>query len=349
MNTANIHILVNTNFMPAELDRLREVDPRLVVHHSGARDYEQLTAWAEEAGVDLAQVQIYCGGFDVPIGDESQRHRWPNLAWLQLSSAGYNKFEHTWLFGPDGPLITNASGIHASQMGEWSLGAMLDWRWRFGTARRFHSEAHWPPNRWVHFRRGNLRGMTLGIVGYGAIGREVARLAQALGMEILALKANPNRREDTGFCLPGLGDPQGEIPSAWYGMDGLPQLLAASDVVLLALPLLAGTHHLINAETLSMMRQDALLINVGRGGLIDQAALIHALAQERIFAALDVTDPEPLPSDDPLWRVSPERLLLTPHVSGIAVDYTEKLSMLMAENLRRWLAGERLLNVVSEG
>ena len=190
-----------------------------------------------------------------------------------------------------------------------------------------------------------LRGATLGVVGYGSVGRETARLAAALGMRVLACKRDPQQPLDTGWIWPGTGDPQGALPERFYGLDELHDMLPKCDYVLLALASTVTTRHIIDAEALRCMQRSACLINVGRGALVDEPALIEALQAGIIRGAgLDVFEQEPLPANSQLWSLP--NVLLTPHQAGITPAYHERLMALFAENLKRYLGGQPLLNLV---
>jgi len=151
--------------------------------------------------------------------------------------------------------------------------------------------------------------------------------------------------EDDGYTLPGTGDPDGVLPDEWLGHAQLDSLLTRSDVVVLCAPLTHETRGLIGAKALARMKPSAFFINVGRGASVDEAALAHALRERQIAgAAVDVFDREPPPAGHPLYEV--DNVILSPHVSGFLPSYDEKCSVLFAENLRRFLAGAPLLNLV---
>jgi phosphoglycerate dehydrogenase-like enzyme len=191
----------------------------------------------------------------------------------------------------------------------------------------------------------SLRGKTLGVVGYGSIGRETARIGQALGMTVLALKRNPDARRDTGWNPPGVGDPEGTLPDRWYGPEGLKELLRESDFITVTLPATPVTHQMIGREEIAAMRPHAYIVNIGRGDVIDQQALVDALRERRIGGAgLDVFEREPLESESELWDL--ENVILTPHMSGSFKGYTSACCELFAANLERFVKGETLMNVV---
>jgi phosphoglycerate dehydrogenase-like enzyme len=213
---------------------------------------------------------------------------------------------------------------------------------------RIHQPADWAvdqaAHRWPETSSlvSLVRGRMATIIGYGSIGREVARLLSALGMRILAVKPRPDIRHDTAYRVPGTGDPDGSIPERIVGIDALEEAVAEADVVVLTMPLTDASRGIIDAGVLAAFRPSAWLVNVARGALVDEAALIDALRAGRLAGAvLDVTVQEPLPTDSPLWDAP--NVVLTPHASGVTLRFFDEL---LVENVRRYLAGETLLNVV---
>jgi phosphoglycerate dehydrogenase-like enzyme len=271
----------------------------------------------------------------------------PRLRWIQLNNAGAERALAEPVTGDAGIALTNLSGIHAIPIAEHVLTLLLT-RWhRVPRLLAWHTDRVWPQQDEVRAALAGteeLYGATLGVVGYGSIGRQVARLAHAFGMRVLALQRGTDRR-DRGYVIPGTGDPEGSLPERFYEPAALHDLLAASDVVVLALPGTDETRGLIDEAALRAMRPTGLLINVGRGSAIDELALERALREGWIGgAALDVVHTEPLPADHALWSVP--NLLLTPHIAGMNAHYEERAAALFTENLRRYVAGEPLLNRV---
>src|SRR5436190_849579 len=205
-----------------------------------------------------------------------------------------------------------------------------------------------PPDeqRWPLFVPTELRGAALGVIGYGSIGRELARMATtALGMRVLACKRDPSRRADDGYRLPGTGDPEGALPEAWFAPARLHDLLARSDVVVMCAPLTSQTRAMIGAAELAAMKPSAFFVNVGRGATVDEAALAAALQAGRLAgAAADVFAEEPPAAGHPLY--GGDDVIVSPHVSGFLASYDDRCTDLFAENLRRYLAGAPLLNLV---
>ena len=269
----------------------------------------------------------------------------PNLRWLQLASAGIDGqlADPPWRRGL---IVTNASGVYALSMGQYVLAELLHVYERLELRAGLQAARRWPePAEEDQFTGVPLRDQTLLIVGYGGVGREVARLASAFGMRILAVKYDPHIREDRSYRVPGTGDPDGSIPDRIVGLDGLDDVLPEANVVVLTLPLTDRSRGLIGARQLAAMRRDAWLINVGRGRLTDEAELERVLRAGGIGGAIiDVFGTEPLPADSPFWGLP--NVIVTPHVSGGDSTSPHILADLFTQNLRRYAAGEPLINVV---
>ena len=269
--------------------------------------------------------------------------RTPSLRWVQALSAGVEG-----LVGPDAApwpasvALTNARGVYAIPIAQYTIAAILDVA-EHGDARRAQQAlASWPDAQGPFTGR-SIRGSTLLIVGYGGIGREIARLAKAHGMRVLAVKANPSLIADDGFRMPGTGDPEGTIPDRIGGLTELAEMAGQADFVSITLPLTQHTLGIVSRDILAALPQHAWIINTGRGPVVDESALDETLAAGRIGGAvLDVFGEEPLPASSPFWRRP--NVVVTPHVSGAGA--TIELKTLVAENLRRFVEGEPLLNRV---
>jgi phosphoglycerate dehydrogenase-like enzyme len=255
------------------------------------------------------------------------------LRWIQVTAASVAGLLFPALVESE-VVITNGRGLHAVSMAEHTIGVILAFARKLHLARDAQRDAHWAQDELAGgapFR--DLAGATLGLVGLGTIGRAVAERARALGMRVLAVRRHPAADPDPAH--------------EQWGTDRLPELLERSDVVVLAPPLTAATRGMIGREELGRMRPDALLVNLGRGPLVDEAALIEALERSRIAgAALDVFDSEPLPSSSPLWRMP--QVILTPHVSGLGPRLWERGMELFARNLAAYREGRPLENVVDK-
>ena len=258
----------------------------------------------------------------------------PGLRWIALPSAGADSAFRAGLVVPGGPTVTTASGIHAVPIGEFVLSLMLMWVRHWPRLIDLQRQVAWPDHAgWEALEGHELSGATLGIVGLGAIGRNVARLGRAFGMRVVAIRrsANANQSDpDVDDLLPP---------------DQLAKLLAASDFVVISVPSTPHTRHLIGANELRLMRRNAFLINISRGSTIDEAALVAALTDGVIGGAgLDVFEEEPLPASSPLWRLP--NAIISPHLAGNTDRYSRRFTNLFLENLARFRAGEPLRNVV---
>ena len=327
----SLEVLVTMPFTDAQLDRLRAVSPRLTV------------ARADATAADYAATDVLYA-----VSPPRDLAHAPRLAWVQLHMAGVNALYDHPLYASSTLPITTTSGVHAATVAEYAMTMLLALAHRVPRMGEWKAKGGWPPDleRWPLFVPSGVRGATLGIIGYGSIGRELARMAKsAFAMTILACKRDPSRRADDGYALPGTGDPEGRLPDAWFSPDALMELLARSDVVVNAAPLTRETERMIDARALAAMKPSAYFINVGRGASVDEAMLARALAEQRIAgAAVDVFAAEPPPPGHPLYAL--ENVIVSPHVSGFLPSYDDKCTDLFAENLRRFLAGEPLLNLV---
>ena len=326
-----LHVLVTMRFDQGQLDRLRAVSPGIRVTQADAET-------ADYAGVDV----LYAGSPPRDLG------RAPALRWVQLHMAGVNALADHPLYTETAIPLTTTSGVHAATIAEYAVTMLLALAHRVPRLVEWQGRGGWPPDeqRWPLFVPAEVRGATLGIIGYGSIGRELARIAKsAFAMTVLACKRDPSRRVDDGYALPGTGDPDGLLADEWLGHAQLDSLLARSDVVVLCAPLTPETRGMIGTKALARMKPSAFFINVGRGASVDEAALAHALREGRIAAAaVDVFDRELPPAGHPLYAV--DNVIVSPHVSGFLPSYDEKCSVLFAENLRRFLGGAPLLNLV---
>jgi phosphoglycerate dehydrogenase-like enzyme len=276
----------------------------------------------------LATLEVIVTGIDDAVFERLIEG--PAVRWVHSISAGV---EHLPLarMAQRGILLTNSAGAYATAMAEYALGAALMLARGFTAWLEGQRERRWLEDEQ---ELSVLRGKRLGIVGYGAVGREVAAGARALGMEVWATKRTP---------LFLSGEPLDRLLPA----PGLLELLAACDVVVLCASLNRTTRHLIGEAELGAMKPTAVLVNVARGGLVDEDALVRALREGRIRGAvLDVTEEEPLPSGSPLWTTP--KLIVTPHVSGHAAESWRSAVDFLCRNLELYLDGrsERMGNLI---
>jgi phosphoglycerate dehydrogenase-like enzyme len=324
-------VLVTMPFSESQLDRIRSASPRLTVER------------ADSASADYRGAEVLYAG-DPP----RDLRRAPDLRWVQLHMAGVNALQDHPLYRDTAIPLTTTSGVHAATIAEYAMTVMLALTHRVPRMVEWHARKTWPPDRqrWPLFVPTEIRGATLGVIGYGSIGREFARMAtSALGMTVLACKRDPTVHSDPGYGLSDTGDPDGTLPAGWYGPADLHRMLPRCDVVVLSAPLTAQTERLVDRTAIARMKPTAYFVNVGRGATVDEAALADALAAGRLAgAAIDVFAEEPPPAGHPFYDLG--NVILSPHVSGFMPSYDDRCAELFAENLRRYLAGAPLLNLV---
>lgn len=330
-----IVILSTMRFTDELLDKLRAVSSRLVVKQRTCHNAEEVEQALEES-VEV----LYT--FYLPV----DLSRAPALKWVQLHTAGVDHLLGHPLMKSD-ILLTTASGIHATPIAEYVFASILAFNRRLPQMLYYQSRREWPQGRWNLFARPELRGSTLGIVGYGSIGREVGRTARCFGMRVVSTKRSVSQMRDAGYAVPGTGDREGALLDEAFPPERLSEMLGLCDYVVVAVPLTPQTRKLIGEAELRAMKPSAYLVNISRGGTVDEAALVKALRQGWIAGAgLDVFEEEPLPANSPLYDL--DNVILSPHVAGFTLRYDERASDLFAENLRRYLAGKPLLNLVDK-
>jgi len=330
-----IVVLSTMRFTDELLGKLRAVSPRLVVKQRICRNAEEVEQALEES-VEV----LYTSYLPVDLGRASK------LKWVQMHIAGVDHLLDYPLMKSD-ILLTTTSGIHAIPIAEYVFASILAFNRRVPKMLYYQSRREWPQGRWNLFARPELRDRTLGIVGYGSIGREVGRIAHCFGMRVVATKRSVSQMRDVGYAVQGTGDREGTLLNEAFPPEWLSKMLSLCDYVVVAVPLTPETRKLIGEAELRAMKPSAYLVNISRGGTVDEGALIKALQEGWIAGAgLDVFEEEPLPLDSPLYDL--ENVILSPHVSGFTLRYDERASALFAENLRRYLAGEPLLNLVDK-
>jgi phosphoglycerate dehydrogenase-like enzyme len=256
------------------------------------------------------------------------------LQWIHVSAAGLGSLLFPDLVESE-VVVTNGRGLHAVAMAEHTIGVLLAFARKLHLARDAQHAHRWDQDRL--FREDpdfvELGRTTLGVIGMGSIGGEIAKRARALGMRVLAVRRHPSN------------DPAPAHEQ--FGPAGTARVLAESDWIVLATPLTSETRGLIGARELAIVKPGAVLVNLGRGALVDEHALIDALAAGRLGgAALDVFEHEPLPADSPLWDLP--NVILTPHISGLSARYWERAIDLFARNLEHWVEGRPLVNLVDK-
>ena len=278
-------------------------------------------------------------GYWVPTGSIP-----PKLRWICWPNAGVEDVPEP-IWKNRQWELTHGGGPGAVSISEWTITSMLFFAHRFRDILRYESERAWHSNRVKDMTAGVLRNATVGILGYGAIGREVARLCKAFGMQVHASLGVHGRRQVPTYRTPGTGDPDGVLPDQWFKREEFGERLPEWDYLVLGLRVTARTRYIIDSETLQCCKPSAVLINPARGELIDETALAEALEKGRLGgAALDVFETEPLPADSPL-RDAPN-ILISPHCSPESLFYRQEVLEGFKENIKRFAAGDPLFNVV---
>ncbi len=277
---------------------------------------------------ELPDTDIFVGFTLTPIQLAAAKR----LKWIHVTAAGVAQ-----LMRPDvresEVIVTNSRGIHAIPMAEHTMGLLIALARKFPASMRFQAANRWAQQEiWdMQPRPSELSGATLLIVGFGTIGSELARRARAFGMRVLAVTRSGN------------GDPS--LTERIFPAADLLRALPEADYVLLAAPDTPETNQMIGARELAAMKRTACLVNVARGTLVNEAALVVALKRGIIAAAaLDVTAQEPLPPESPLWRL--ENAFITPHTSSVSEQLWPRQTALVIENVDRWFSGRELINRV---
>ncbi len=341
MTERPINVLIASYLEPAHVERIRAVSERLQVVYEPqllppprypADHTSIITRSAEDEArwrALLAEAEVL---FDF---DHTNRQTLPELAprlrWVQATSAGIGQFVQRMGYAERMPGVTytTASGVHAQPLAEFCAMAMLMFSRNYWQMQRLQAE-----RRWERFGATDLAGRTLAVLGAGRVGTAVARLGKALGMTVLGVK-----RTVAG------SDPAAVGCDELYGPEQLGEVLPRAEFLVIFTPHTPATDRLIGAAELAMLPQGAVLINIGRGQVIDEAALIDALRAGRLGgAALDVFENEPLPAESPLWDLP--NVLVSPHSASTSDRENARLTDLFCDNLRRYIAGEPLRNVL---
>jgi len=332
-NISPIDVLITLPFPPALITKLQEISPnlRITVHQAQKVDDVPVDLWA--------RTQVLYTNRILPDPELV-----PSIKWVQLHWAGIDKLLDAPLLSKPGVKVTTLSGAAASQMAEHTLTMMLALARRLPAFAVLQKNAEWPDDRWEKYSPRELRTCTVGIVGYGSIGRQIAHLLREFGSTVLATKRDAMHPADTGYTPEGLGDPDGSLVHRLYPPQALKTMVRDCDFVVVTVPLTKNTRNLINAEVFAAMKPGAYLIDVSRGDVVDPAALQHALAEKKLAgAALDVFPEEPLPKDSYAWKLP--NTIITPHIAGISVNYDERATALFAENLSRYISDLPLYNL----
>jgi phosphoglycerate dehydrogenase-like enzyme len=269
---------------------------------------------------------------------------WPKLRFVQILSAGINQLAEHPIWKRGIPVAT-ASGLYSVPMAQFATAALLSLAHRMTEITQLKLTNQWPSR--VSLKGSIVRGKTVGILGYGSIGRECARQFKCLGMRIVCMSRGCSRsNEDHFLAWPGTGDPHGEIPEQWFTPDQIHEMLPLCDILLVAAPRTPATESFIGARELALLPPNAHVIVISRGGIVDETALAQALHSGHIGGAwVDAYLSEPPLPSHPLFAAP--NVVLTPHMSGVYNEYWSVFPRLLAENLRRLSNAEPLLNLAN--
>lgn len=322
MTDLRVHIA--SRFSDAHLTRIREVSVRIHLSYNPHSFHERPTG-IEAHLADVEVLLSHHAYFEMASA--------PRLRWLQLPGDGVDHLRGAPVMSSD-VIITNAR-IFGTPIAEYVFASIVAYYRRFPQMmERFQKGRVWPRSQWDEYAGEELAGKTMAIIGYGAIGRMLARVAQSFEMTVVGTRRSVAAvvRED------GI-----EIHPARE----LRQVLSRADIVVVCLPLTHETERLIGEAELRATKPGAYLVSVGRGKVIEESALLRALREGWIGGAgLDVHAQTPLPADSPFFDLP--NVILTPHMSGVSQGYFERMTGLFCENLRRYLAGEPLINLVDK-
>jgi phosphoglycerate dehydrogenase-like enzyme len=328
-----IGVLVTVPFEPRQIEGLRDISADLEFH------LHPLSPGDEFPAELAAETQVLYTFRTLPRPEQA-----PQLRWIQFHSAGVE--EHL-----DAPILqtgevqaTTLSGANAPQVAEHALALLLALSHQVHTMLADQTLAKWPTQRGEKYQQKELRGTTVGIVGYGSIGQNLARLLQPFDVKILASRRDLRSNAGPGYQA-GASDANGELVQRMYPGEALATMFKECEFIVVTVPLTKRTRGLIAEKQLAASKPGAILVDVSRGGVVDHAALVKALERRQLGgAALDVFPEEPLPADNPLWHLP--NVIISPHVAGFSPKYNERALDLFRENLRRYVQKQELLNKI---
>ena len=335
----SLTVLIASYLEPVYVEQIAQVDPRLRVLYEpdllGEPRYKNdHTAPHQRTPEDEARWRDLLAQADILYDFDHtnlmhMRQLAPNLKWVQASSAGIGQMVKRIGLLKSGIIFTTASGVHSTSLAEFCLMSMLMF-----VKNAFYLAEEKERHHWARYSSTTLAGQTLAVIGMGKIGNRVAQLGKGVGMRVIGTKRTVESADLAELNADAL-----------YPSSKLHEVLPQADFVVLITPHTNATESLIGAAELALMKPSAVLINIARGVVVDEVALIEALRSRQIAgAALDVFAIEPLPEESPLWDL--QNVIISPHSASTADDENAKLTDLFCNNLRRYLHGEPLRNVL---
>jgi phosphoglycerate dehydrogenase-like enzyme len=329
----SVEVLITIPFSEKLIRQLSAVSPKINLTAISAANSSEISAeiWA--------RTEVLYTGHVLP-----EPAQVPSLRWIQFHFAGIDRYFDEPVLQKDGLLVTTLSGAAAPQVAEHVLTMMLALSRKLPALLSTQKKSEWSKDRFELFSPFELNGRTVGIVGYGSIGRQIAHLLQPFGVTILATKRNGFDPRDDGYAVEGTGDPLGDLVHRLYPPQALRSMLKECNFIVVTVPMTTETNNMINATIFDALKPGSYLIDVSRGGIVNHNDLIEAIKNNKLAgAALDVFPEEPLPRSSPLWQ-NPN-VIITPHISGGSQYYKDRAAALFSENLLRYLSGLQLYNL----
>jgi phosphoglycerate dehydrogenase-like enzyme len=338
-----LRVLITFHIDPELIDNIKKVDPRVIIMHDpdlfGPPRYpndqhgsEIIRTLEQEKKLQdmMSQADILLGY--VPRGYQNNITKWfPKLKWNQSPSAGigWGARAHGWT--ETDILFTTASGVHSTPLAEFCIMSMLMFVKNY-----FLMDEEKKKRHWARTSATELKNKTLAVIGLGRVGSEVARLAKCFGMKVIASK-----RHTEGFDLSS-----NNIDNI-YSISDLPQMLNQADFIVIICPETEETRGLIGKKEIAEMKEGSVLINISRGSIVDEEAMIAALKSRHLGgAALDVFKEEPLPENSPLWKMP--RVIISPHSASTVDKENERLTEIFIDNLSSYIQGKPLKNILDK-
>lgn len=325
-----IHVLSTMCFDDDWLAEIAGASPRIVISQHPAATLDELPPAV------LARAEVLYTSSCFPT-----RAQAPSLRWVQLDTSGADHLTATALWGEAGIAVTSIGGVSPRPIAAYVMMMVLSFAHSLPRLLEHQRRHDWPTpsDRWERFMPRRLENSRMVIVGYGRLGRAIATAAQGFGIAVTGIRR--------GGARPGarFGDKLNPEGVELLAQDRLEQALARADHIVVAVPLTGETRGLLGSSAFAATKPGATLINVSRGGVIDETAMLHALADGTLaHVASDVFEREPLPGDSPLW--DDHRVIVTPHIAGFAPDYAQQVCALFRANLERYATGRPLANLI---
>ncbi|KAL4790470.1 hypothetical protein BDV19DRAFT_372244 [Aspergillus venezuelensis] len=323
----------------------------------------EITPYTTELGKPIPSDVVRDSSIIVTLGSLPDPEDAKHIKFIHFFSAGLDKVINDPILTDSDVPVTTSSGIHGPPIAEWTVLNWLVASRKYNITYENQKKHIWGKNE--DYARGiqDHVGKKVGILGYGSIGRQIARVAISLGLQVYAYtaspKTTPDSRRDPHYIIPGTGDPDGTLPESWHhgtSRSALHEFLSLGlDHIVVSLPLTPSTTYLLGSEEFTLLAAKSnpshkrpFLTNISRGKVLDQEALIASLEKGELSgAALDVADPEPLPENNPLWDAP--NVQISPHVSALGEEYFVRSFDIVRENLERSRRGQGLLNAFKRG